>query len=396
MSLNLMPVSASENIPRGDAIALARALVAVDSRNPSLDPSGPGEAACASLLADVLISWGFRVELHDTGNSRPNVVARLGRSGGRTLMLNGHLDTVGVAGMSHEPWNPVIRDGQLFGRGSADMKSGVAAMCAAACHAAERGLVGEVIIAAVTDEEFGSAGTRALIASGIRADAAIVTEPTRLAVCPAHRGFAWAELVVHGRAAHGSRWDVGVDAITLAALVLAELDRYQRDVLTTRSHPLLGRPSLHASLVSGGTELSTYPDRCSVLVERRTLPGETSADFIRELQEACERVRLVRPELRAEVIPGHAQLPNEIALDHDIVRALSAALDHIGAPAPIGGLMCWTDAALLTAAGIPAICFGPGDIALAHAAEEYVMVAEIDIACAALASLITDWCGVAH
>ena len=396
MSIDTMSASASTTVPPGDAVALARVLVAVDSRNPSLDPSGPGEAACASLLAGVLTSWGFRVELHDTGNGRPNVVARVGTPGGRSLMLNGHLDTVGIAGMSHEPWNPKIRDGKLFGRGSTDMKSGVAAMCAAAWHAAERGLAGEVILAAVTDEEFSSAGTRALIASGVRADAAIVTEPTRLAVCPAHRGFAWAELVVHGRAAHGSRWDVGVDAITLAALVLAELDRYQREVLTARSHPLLGRPSLHASLVSGGTELSTYPDRCSVLVERRTVPGETSADFVRELQEACDRVRAVRPELRADVLPGHAQLPNEIALDHDIVRALSAALDHIGAPAPIGGLMCWTDAALLTAAGIPAICFGPGDIALAHAAEEYVLVAEIDIACAALTSLITDWCGVVH
>jgi acetylornithine deacetylase len=356
-------------------------------------PTGPGEAACARALAAVLDNWGFRVELLESASGRPNVVARIGRAtANRSLLFNGHLDTVGVDGMVHPPWDPVVREGKLFGRGSTDMKAGVAAMCAAAVRAAGSApddLAGELIVTAVTDEEFQSAGMRAIVASGIHAEAAVVTEPTRLAICPAHRGFAWLELLVHGRAAHGSRWDIGVDAIAMAALVIADLDRYQQEELTKRNHPLLGRPSLHTSLINGGTELSTYPDRCRVQFERRTLPGETAADFTREVEEACARVRERHPEFRAEVRPGFSQAPNEVPRSHPIVHALARAL---GEPAaPIEGLACWTDAALLTAAGIPAVCFGPGDIARAHAAEVFVLVREIERATDVLSALIVDW-----
>jgi acetylornithine deacetylase len=376
---------------RGDAVALTRTLVAIDSRNPSLVAGGPGERACALALAETLTQWGFRVELQDAGAARPNVVARIGRAGGRTLLFNGHLDTVGVEGMTHEPWDAAMRNGRLYGRGATDMKGGVAAMCAAALRAADAGLDGEVIVAAVADEEYESIGTRALIAAGMRADAAIVTEPTCLAICPAHRGFAWLELVVHGRAAHGSRYDIGVDAITLAAAVLTELDLYQRDALTARTHPLLGRPSLHAAIISGGLGLSTYPDRCSVQLERRTLPGETADDFAREVTEACAKVRARAGTLDAEIVPGFAQLPNEVAATHPVVRALARSLERCGEPTAVGGLPCWTDAALLTAAGIPAICFGPGDIGLAHAAEEYVDIGEIERATAVLSALVDEW-----
>jgi acetylornithine deacetylase len=343
----------------------------------------------------VLGDWGFRVELQETAAGRPNVIGRIGGTAGtlprRALLLNGHLDTVGVEGMVHPPWDAHVRDGRLFGRGASDMKAGVAAMCAAAVRAADAGLMGEVIVAAVTDEEFQSIGTRRLVDSGIRADAAIVTEPTRLAVCPAHRGFAWVELVVHGRAAHGSRWDIGIDAIGLAALVMAELDQYQIDVLARMSHPLLGRPSLHASLVSGGIGLSTYPDKCSIELERRTLPGETIAHFVGEVEAACARVRSRRPELNAEVRPGFSQDANDVSPGEPIVRALLRSLEQSHEPARVEGLACWTDAALLSAAGIPAVCFGPGDIALAHAAEEYVVIAEIERATDILASVIGDW-----
>ncbi len=377
---------------RGDAVALTRTLVAIDSRNPSLVSDGPGERACADVLAHTLSQWGFRVEIQETVANRPNVVARIGRSGGRTLLFNGHLDTVGVEGMIHAPWDAEVREGRIYGRGSSDMKSGVAAMCAAALRVVDAKLDGEVIIAAVADEEYESVGTRALIASGIRADAAIVTEPTRLAICPAHRGFAWLELIVHGRAAHGSRYDIGIDAITLASLVLAELDDYQRTVLAKKTHALLGRPSFHASIISGGLGLSTYPDRCSIQIERRTVPGETAADFAREVEEACERVRSrTRRPLRADIIPGFAQAPNEIAAEHPVVRTLAKSLERAGERAPIEGLPCWTDAALLTEAGIPAICFGPGDIGLAHSAEEYVDMGEIERATGVLAGVVSEW-----
>lgn len=378
---------------RGDAIALTRSLVAIDSRNPSLVSDGPGESACARSLALTLEHWGFRVELQETVVNRPNVVARIGRPGGRTLLFNGHLDTVGVEGMVHSPWDAEVRSGRIYGRGSSDMKAGVAAMCVAALRVVDAKLDGEVIVAAVADEEYESIGTRALVDSGIRADVAIVTEPTRLTICPAHRGFAWLELIVHGRAAHGSRYDLGVDAITLAALALAELDEYQRTVLARITHPLLGRPSLHASIVSGGLGLSTYPDRCRVQLERRTLPGETAADFTREVEAACARVQARVPEFRAELVPGFAQAPNDVATTHPVVSALAASLERAGEHASIEGLPCWTDAALLTAAGIPAICFGPGDIGLAHSAEEYVIVSEVERAANVLAGFVSEWFG---
>jgi acetylornithine deacetylase len=384
-------------LAKGDAVGLARALVAVDSRNPSLDKNGPGEGACARLLARVLGEWGFRVELQTVAPGRPNVIARIGTPGvaGRTLVLNGHLDTVGVDGMIHAPWDPEIRDGRLYGRGSADMKAGVAAMCTAAWRAAREGIAGEVIVAAVVDEEYESIGTRALVDSfasaGITADAAIVTEPTRLAICPAHKGFVWADLEVRGIAAHGSRYDVGVDAIALAALVVADLEVYQQRELARRSHPLLGRPSLHASFIKGGSGLSTYPDKCTVQFERRTIPGEKPADFTRELQESVARVRATRPELDATVIPGFSQEPNDIGSGHSIVRALETALGSTQRAAPIEGLYCWTDAAILTAAGIPAVCFGPGDIAVAHAREEFAPTDEIEGATATIAAVLRDW-----
>ena len=396
------------SIARGDAIALTRALVAVDSRNPSLAPGAPGERAVAELLGATLTDWGFKVDLIESRPGRPNVLARIGGGhGGRSLMLNGHLDTVDVVGMTHAPFTPEERDGRLYARGATDMKAGIAAMCAAAVRASDAasasntasntasgtGLGGEVIIAAVVDEEFESLGTRTLLEAGVTAHAAIVTEPTRLAIAPAHRGFAWATVTVHGRAAHGSRYDIGVDAITHAALLLAELDAYYRSVLTQRTHALLGHASLHAGTITGGTGISTYPDRCTFSVERRTVPGERGSDFAAEIDAVIAGVRTRVPDLHARVVVDLVQEPNDIPLDHAIVTSLLAACSAEGAPARVEGLSCWTDAALLSAAGIPAICYGPGDIALAHAAEEYVETYEITRATAVLTRLVTDWCG---
>jgi acetylornithine deacetylase len=228
---------------------------------------------------------------------------------------------------------------------------------------------------------------------GVTAHAAIVTEPTRLAVCPAHRGFAWADLHVQGRAAHGSRYDIGVDAITHAALILAELEAYQHGELSSRTHPLLGRGSFHAGSIKSTDALSAYPAWCTVGLERRTLPGENGADFVHEIQDAIARVATRVPNLRADVTLGLVQQPNDVNADHPLVTGLLAATAQHGTMAPIEGLSCWTDAALLTAAGIPAICYGPGDIAVAHAATEFVPVAEIAQATDVLTSFIREWSG---
>jgi acetylornithine deacetylase len=382
------------HVARGDAVALTRELVRIDSRNPSLVARAPGEAAVARTLSEILREWGFRVELQEAAPGRPNVVARVGTAGSRSLMFNGHLDVVGIEGMTHPAWGDDTRDNsRIYGRGSSDMKSGVAAMCAAAARAADSGLAGEIIVAAVVDEEYESAGTRTIVERGIRADAAIVTEPTQLAIMPAHLGFVWIDITTHGRAAHGSRWDLGVDAIRHAGLVLAEIDRLDGEELPRRGHPLLGRPSVHASLIDGGTGMSTYPDRCTVRIERRTIPGETPDNVRRELEDACARVAARRPSFRAEVAVTFSQAPSDVAVDAPIVRALGDAIRGQGETVRVEGMTAWTDAALLNTAGIPAICFGPGDIRLAHAAEEYVKIDEIERATEILSRLATQWCG---
>ncbi len=380
-------------IPRGDAVALARALIKIDSRNPTLAPDSPGEGECARFLASVLDDWGFSVRLLETGvPNRPNVLASIGRRDAPALMLNGHIDVVGVEGMVHEPFSADLRDGRIYGRGSGDMKAGVAAMCAAAVAGAGPQSERQLLIAAVVDEEYESLGTRALLSAGVRAEAAIITEPTRLAICPAHRGFVWMDVVFRGRAAHGSRYDIGVDAITHAGLVLAELEKVERTRESGPRHPLLGRASLHASTISGGVGLSTYPEECRLAIERRTLPGESTEKAMKEIADACARVRVSQPPLDARVTLTTAQLPSDVAVDSPIVERLSGALRREKVPVRIEGLSAWTDAALLNEAGVPTICFGPGDIALAHAAEEFVQVEEIEVATRVLTRVVTEWC----
>jgi acetylornithine deacetylase len=379
-------------IPRGDAVALARALIKIDSRNPTLAPDSPGEGDCARTLASVLEDWGFSVEMQQSVPGRPNVVARFGPGGTPALMLNGHLDIVGVEGMIHEPFTAELRDGRIYGRGSADMKGGLAAMCAAALAGVTSKAKKQILIAAVVDEEYDSLGLRALLASGVRADAAIITEPTRLAICPAHRGFAWFDVSLRGRAAHGSRYDIGVDAITHAGLLLAELDQLERTRDAGRRHRLLGRGSLHASKIRGGVGMSTYPEECELAIERRTLPGESAEQAMREIIDACERVKARRPEFDARVTLSTAQLPSDVPPDAPVVKRLRGALERENVPVKIEGLSAWTDAALLNEAGIPAICFGPGDIALAHAAEEFVPVEDIAIATRVLTRVVREWC----
>jgi acetylornithine deacetylase len=348
----------------------------------------------ARVLAEILRSWGLGVEVSETAPGRPNVIARVGSGAapGRSLMFNGHLDVVGVEGMLHPPFDALEREGRMYGRGAADMKGGVAAMCAAAARAADSGIEGELVVTAVADEEDASIGTQAIVASGIRTDAAIVTEPTRLTIAPAHRGFAWITVELHGRAAHGSRYDIGVDAIRHAGLLLAELDALDSGALCEHTHPLLGHASLHASLIEGGTAMSVYPDRCTLRLERRTLPGESVEAVLDEIRSACERVSRSRPDFDARVTLDLARAPSDVSTDAAIVRALASAIEAGGGSLRTEGMSAWTDAALLNEAGIPAICFGPGDIALAHAAEEWIDTSEIDRATHTLTELALRWC----
>ena len=375
-----------------DPIALTAELVRIDSRNPSLASDGPGERACALALRARLDAEGFRTEILEGTPGRPSLVARIGGGAGRSLMLNGHLDTVQTEGMTHAPFGAELREGKLWGRGATDMKGGVAAMCAAAARAHAQGaLHGEVIITAVADEEWGSIGSREVIARGIRADAVVVTEPTTLTVAPAHKGFAWCTITVHGRAAHGSAHAIGIDAIRHAGHVLVALDALDAGLLTTITHPLLGRASLHASFIEGGLGMSTYPDRCVIRVERRTVPGESPEQALAQIQLAVDAVAARVPNFRAEVTLENSRPPSDLAVDHPLVTTLVAATTATGAPARVDGVSYWSDAALFNAAGMPTLCYGPGDIALAHGAVEWIPTAEITRVTDALTHFLGAW-----
>src|SRR5687768_10595386 len=255
------------------AIRLLKDLVAIDSVNPSLVSGARGEAEIADAIARHLRGIGLDVEIQEAAPGRPNVIGVLeGRGRGRSLMLCGHVDTVGVEGMT-APFDPIERDGRLYGRGSQDMKGGVAAMIDAARVLADEGLpAGRVIVAAVVDEEYASAGADALV-SRWRADAAVVTEPTDLRIAIGHKGFAWFDVETRGRAAHGSRPLDGRDAILRMGRVLHALEQLDRRLQSAPPHPLMGTASLHASIIEGGRELSSYPDRCGLKLERRTITG---------------------------------------------------------------------------------------------------------------------------
>jgi acetylornithine deacetylase len=374
------------------AIRLLRELVAVNSVNPTLVRGAPGEREIAELIAAEMRRGGLDVAIETVTHGRPNVVGVLeGRSAGRTLMFCGHTDTVGVTGMI-DPFTPIERDGRLYGRGAQDMKGGVAAMIAAAIAIAEHGglVSGRLVIAAVVDEEHLSIGADALVKSW-RADAAIVTEPTDLAIAVGHKGFAWVNIAVEGKAAHGSRPADGQDAILRLGRVLAKLEALDRTLQVRPPHPLVGTGSLHASIIEGGRELSSYPDRATLQMERRTLPSETEAIALHEVQQILDALAHEDPTFRATATAMFSRPAYEIAPDHDLPGILAAALTRAGGVPRITGASFWTDAAVLGHAGIPALLFGPGGAGL-HSAEEYVIVADVLRCRDALVELVRDFC----
>jgi acetylornithine deacetylase len=373
-------------------IACLRDLVAIDSVNPSLSPGARGEADVARRIASELEAIGLRVEVTEAMPGRPNVVGVLeGRAPGRSLMFCGHTDTVGVSGMPR-PFAAEIRDGRLYGRGAQDMKGGVAGMIGAVRRIAESGGLarGQVIVAAVIDEEHASIGADALVAKW-RADAAVVTEPTSLDIAVAHKGFQWIALETRGRAAHGSRPLEGRDAILRMGRVLSRLEALDQRLQRGPSHALLGAASLHASLIEGGHELSSYPARAALQYERRTLPGE-SADVARAEAEAIlADLRLEDPEFDGEARHVLGRDAYEIEATSQLPTQLSAAAKAAGCRASIVGMTFWTDAAILGAAGIPSVLFGPGGAGL-HSIEEYVLLDDVCRCRDALAELARRWC----
>lgn len=375
-----------------DVVALTRRLVAIDATNPTLVPGGAGERELAEVVAGWLAARGFEVRLVGADQSRPSVLARRpGAGGGRALLLAGHLDTVGGSGSgsrtaADEPPDP----DRIVGRGAYDMAGGLAAAMVAA-GAAAPDLAGELLLAFAADEEFASRGMEELLAElddGPRASGAIVLEPTDLEVTLAHRGFAWYRVEYEGLASHGSQPELGVDAIDRALDGLVALRALGVEIGARPCHPLLGSGSVRVATIEGGTDAATVADRCVLVVERRTLPGEPDP--------GAELERVLAASQPARIVSLVARPAMEAALDSPIARSVLTAVERVGgAPAVRRGDPWWTDAGLIAAAGIPVVLIGPTGGG-AHADEEWVSARSLGTLVAVLESVIADFCGPAR
>jgi acetylornithine deacetylase len=369
-----------------DSVTLLHQLVSIPSINPNLEPSSRGEKEIASFIADWCQGQGLEAYLEEVVPNRANVIAIAKGSGrGKTLMLNAHTDTVGVTGMT-EPFEARIEDDKLFGRGALDMKAGLAAAIIATIKAKQMKLRGDVILTAVIDEEHSSLGTQAVMKE-YKADAAIVTEPSWMNLCLAHRGFAVVEIEVLGKAAHTSQRSLGLNAITQAAKVLAAIEAFDRELQRREKHATLEPGSLQATLIRGGQELFTTPALCKIMVERRTLPGETKRSVEKEIKDLLRGLEFLDSSFRASFKTVLYRDAYEVSPEETIVQLAKKHLPEakmIGAP-------YWMDSALIAAKGIPTLVLGPGGGGM-HSSEEWVSLSSFQQLVEVLEKIIKDFC----
>lgn len=374
-------------------LQVLRRLIEINSVNPYLASDGPGEAEIAGYIQNVLQAMQLDVQTQAITEKAVNVIGIWrGTGGGKSLLLNGHMDTVGVSTMQIPPFVAEVKDGKVYGRGSCDMKGSLAAMIMAVDTLQKAGIqpAGDVILTFVADEEYKSIGTEALV-TAYRADAAIVCEPSDLTAVVAHKGFVWIAVEVHGKAAHGSRPAEGIDAIVKAGKLLARLETLSQE-LEQKQHPILGAPSIHASLISGGTELSTYPDYCRIELERRTIPGEQLSDVVAELDDLFQRLAAEDGQFQANYEITFVREPFEISEAAPIVQSLrSAYRNQLGEEQRISGFSGWADSSLIQQAGTPTVIFGPHGAGL-HGAVEYVEFESVVRMTSILAEVIQRFC----
>ena len=373
---------------RASVLETLQLLVATPSVNPDLALNeGAGEAKIAGVIRDWFIARGIESWLEEAAPGRPNAIARIGSGAAPTLIMCAHIDTVSAKGMTIAPFDPRVEGNKVYGRGSYDMKGGAAAILCAMAKLANENLKGTVIAALVTDEEYASIGAQHFVAHH-NADACVVTEPSEGRLILGHKGFVWVEISTEGRAAHGSRWDMGVSAIARMGRIITALDEFDRITLRARIHPLVGSASQHCATVHGGAGLSTYAPTCTLQVERRTLPGETTEQVLNEIrsaitsagEEATIKLLLDRPPL---VCPREARIA-------ECVRNAATTI-HGHAPEE-AGVAFWMDAALFAAAGIETVNYGAAG-AGAHEAIEYADLDSVVNCAAVLAETARNFCG---
>jgi acetylornithine deacetylase len=386
--------AAAEAIDPDAVLALLGDMVRINSVNPLLVPGAPGEAEIAAFVAARMARLGLEVSTPDAAPGRPNVIARLrGTGGGKTLILNAHMDTVGVAGMTIPPFEPRIENGSMFGRGSADTKASLAAMIGAieAVQRAGIRLRGDVVLAAVADEEYSSLGSEHL-ARTETADGCIVGEDTQLHRLIAHQGFAWYEIQTIGRAAHGMHPDQGIDAIAAMGKVLRELDRLDREVLSKNIHPLAGRCVFHNGTIAGGAEPGIYPALCALQIEIGCNPGETMAARRAEIDAILARLAAEDSHFQSRVLTHINREPFESDPVAEVVQTLGQCVQDItGHESRLVGENAWMDAALIQAAGIPTVVFGPRGGGF-HGPVEWVETDQVIAATRILAETVVRFC----
>ena len=359
-------------------VRLLRDLIATPSVNPAFMPEGDpraGEERMAHLVLSVSRKAGLDVDSETVAPRRSNVLVRLSPPGKvqHRILLGPHLDTVGFPNLESQ-LVPRMRDGKVFGRGACDTKGCVAAMLSALIRVARSGSRPkntEIQFVGFIDEENEQMGSRHHARHHAPVDLAIVGEPTRLEVVTAHKGDVWLRLKTTGRSAHGATPHLGRNAVHAMARVVDLLETTYRQQLSRRTHPLLGTPTINVGAIRGGTQPNIVPDQCVIDVDRRTLPGETEASVRRELRELfrSEGVRVSFEPLRLSPCD-----PLETSPDLSWVQTLCRAARRNRTL----GVHYFCDAAPLAKAGTPAVVFGPGDIAQAHTAEEWISIASLE------------------
>ena len=378
-----------------NTIDLLKKLVSINSVNPSLAKGAPGEGEIAQFIAEFMENIGLEIHREEVEPGRHNVVGILEGSGkGPVLMLNGHMDTVGIDYMDIDPLNPVVKDGKLYGRGAYDMKAGIVAMLSAAKSIvdSEINLYGDLIVAAVCDEEYASIGTERLMEKFLP-NAAIVTEPTELEIVIAHKGFAWIDIETSGVAAHGSMPEEGVDAIVNMGKFLVELETLQNGPFKEKTHELVGPPSIHASIISGGREPSTYPDHCKLQVERRLIPGENKKDVENEMQGILDSISKTNPQFKGKFNIIFMRGPMQVSPQERICQILGESIEEVtGKSSRFVGRPYWLDSEIIWRKGVPVAAFGPKGGG-AHSAVEYIELESVDIVTHVLEQTIIKFCG---
>ena len=380
---------------QAELTALLADLVRIDSINPDLIAGARGEADMVAYIAQWARRAGLEVIVQDAAPGRPNVIViARGSGGGKNLMLNGHIDTVGLADMA-EPFSARVEGNRMYGRGVYDMKAGVAASLMAAKCARSLNLRGDVIVTGVADEEMASAGTRAILreVDRWRPDAVIVTEPTETEIAVAHRGFIWFDIETFGVAAHGSRPQLGVDAIAKMGKMLVELEKHDLELRAHPTHPYVGSGSIHAGIIQGGQELSSYPAYCKLQVERRTIPGETPELAQTQLQAILDHCAGDDSAFKARLTRGLTRDPFEVREDAPIVQLCREKLAQVaGQPAKVGGVSFWADAALFSAAGLPTLLLGPSGFG-AHGIVEWIDLDTVGQCADVYTAVAQEFCG---